>query len=129
MEALSPEEFSSVIAHELGHIGGGHGRFSAWIYRLRSTWARVMAELDSGHHLGTRPLQSFFHWYVPRFSAASFALARAHEYEADRAAATAAGARHAALALARDAAAAPTDGRYWEDMQRRVATDPAPPRR
>jgi Zn-dependent protease with chaperone function len=101
LHALPTDELSAVIAHELGHIGGGHGRFSAWIYRLRSSWARLMEELDSGDHTGAGLMRRFFEWYVPRFSAASFALARAHEYEADTVAARGAGARHAALALAR----------------------------
>jgi Zn-dependent protease with chaperone function len=127
MQALSPKEFSSVLAHELGHIGGKHGHFSAWIYRLRSTWVRVMEELDQGHHVGAGLLRRFFDWYVPRFAAHSFALARAHEYEADAAAAEAVGARHASFALARSAVSAAAADRYWSGLYRRSNHEPTPP--
>ena len=36
MQSLSPEEFQAVMAHEFGHLSGAHGRFGAWIYRLRT---------------------------------------------------------------------------------------------
>jgi Zn-dependent protease with chaperone function len=127
MKALSPEEFSSVLAHELGHIGGKHGRFGAWIYRLRSSWVRVMEELDRGHHVGAGLLRRIFDWYVPRFAAHSFALARAHEYEADAAAAEAVGARHASFALARSAVDAAAADRYWSGLYRRSNHEPTPP--
>lgn len=127
MQAMSPAEFASVIAHELGHIGGRHGRFSAWIYRLRSSWARVMGELDRGGHVGAGVLRRFFHWYVPRFTAHSFALARAHEYEADRAAADATDPRSACFALVRGQVAGATAGRHWSELNRRAAREPVPP--
>jgi Zn-dependent protease with chaperone function len=128
MQALSREEFTAVLAHELGHIGGQHGRFSAWIYRLYSSWERVMEELDSGQHVGAGLMRAFFHWYVPRFAAHSSALRRAHEYEADRAAAEAVGARHASFALARvEASGAAVEG-YWSDLYLRVGDEPTAPR-
>jgi Zn-dependent protease with chaperone function len=128
MQAMSPEEFSAVIAHELGHIGGKHGSFSAWIYRLRSSWERLMDELDRGGHVGSGLLRSFFHWYLPRFTAHSFALVRAHEYEADRASADAAGARNACFALARgEVSGAVVDG-HWSELRRRAGQVPIPPR-
>jgi Zn-dependent protease with chaperone function len=127
MQAMAPEEFESVLAHELGHIGGRHGRFSAWIYRLRTSWARMMDELDQGGHVGSGLFRRYFHWYVPRFAAHSFALARAHEYEADRAAADAAGARHACFALARGEVSGAALGRYWSGVYGRSSHDPTPP--
>ncbi len=36
--ALSVEELKAVLAHEMGHLSGSHGKFSAWIYRQRVTW-------------------------------------------------------------------------------------------
>ena len=38
---LSPAEARSVIAHELGHLSGGHSAFAARIYRSRIAWGRV----------------------------------------------------------------------------------------
>jgi hypothetical protein len=39
--ALSPDNFRAVLAHELGHLSGNHGRFPGWIYRVRETWVQV----------------------------------------------------------------------------------------
>lgn len=43
MQALSPEQFRAVVAHEMGHLSSKHGSYSAWIYRLRESWARFLA--------------------------------------------------------------------------------------
>lgn len=99
LKALTPGQFEAVLAHELGHLAGGHGRLGHWIYRLRLMWARLEAALQAERHWGTFAVKPFFEWYVPRFSAWSFPLARADEYEADAAAARLATARTAATAL------------------------------
>ena len=101
LQALDPDEFRAVVAHELGHVSRRHGRFSAWVYRIRETWGRILTSLEQNGHWGAGVFRRFFRWYVPYFSAFSFVLAREHEYEADRAAAEAAGAETAATALAR----------------------------
>lgn len=81
--ALSPDQAKAVLAHELGHLSGNHSQFSAWIYRVRQSWYRVMEAFDQSGHWGSRWLARFFDWYAPHFNAFSFALARANEYEAD----------------------------------------------
>jgi Zn-dependent protease with chaperone function len=128
MQALSPAEFVSVVAHELGHISRSHGRFSAWVYRLRSSWARVVEELDGHRPGGTGLARRFFGWYMPRFSASTVALVRAHEYEADQVAAHTAGARPAALGLLRASLSGSAERRYWEALYGRVIDEPNPPR-
>jgi len=35
MKSLTVEQFQAVLAHELGHLSGGHARAGNWIYRLR----------------------------------------------------------------------------------------------
>lgn len=42
MHALSPAQFEAVLAHEIGHLSAAHGRFGAWIYRIRKTWYRLV---------------------------------------------------------------------------------------
>ena len=81
--AVSAAEFRAVLAHELGHLAGAHGRFSSWIYRIRKTWDQLMSVLESRRHWGTWFFNRFFKWYVSFFGAYSFVLARRHEYEAD----------------------------------------------
>ena len=92
MQALSPEELESVLAHELGHISRRHGRFTSWIYRLHVSWGRFAHELEETGVAGAGLARRFLAWYVPRLQACSVALMREHEHEADRAAADAVGA-------------------------------------
>jgi Zn-dependent protease with chaperone function len=127
MQALSPDELESVIAHELGHISRRHGRFACWIYRLRSSWGRFAYELDERGVAGAGLARRFLAWYVPRLQACSVALMREHEHEADRAAAEAVGAQHAARALVRATALAPTVSRYWDGVYSRVLDESTPP--
>jgi Zn-dependent protease with chaperone function len=87
MQALTPEQFRAVIAHEFGHLSGNHGRFAGWIYRIRQTWNQLLQNLQQSRRWGSAIFIEFSQWYAPLFNAYSFVLARAHEYEADRAAA------------------------------------------
>jgi hypothetical protein len=87
LAALSVEEFASVLAHEMGHLGGQHGKFSAWIYRQRTTWRALRQKFESPANLFDQALAAFYRWYAPYFHAYSFVLARNQEYAADRAAA------------------------------------------
>lgn len=99
MHALAPDQLRAVIAHELGHLAGAHGKLGGRVYRVRETWARLEQRLPSG--LASWGLRRFFGWYGPWFNALSFALARQQEYDADRAAARVTATRIAADALTR----------------------------
>jgi Zn-dependent protease with chaperone function len=126
MKSLTPAQFEAVLAHELGHLAGGHGRLSNWLYRLRLSWGRLLAALE-GRKAGSWLFLPFFHWYAPYFSAYSFPLARANEYEAD--------ATSVRLASSRDAAAALTSvnvigtylgERFWPEILKRSNDVPRP---
>lgn len=82
--ALDRPRFLAVLAHEYGHLRGNHGRFAAWIYRTRLSWARLKHNLRNDQGPAAAATQAFLRWYFPRFSAKTFALARQDEYEADR---------------------------------------------
>lgn len=122
MQALDVEEFRSVVAHEFGHLSGQHGKFGAWIYRLRAGWARLAYALDASDHWGRFLFVPFFKWYAPTFSAYSFVQARRQEYEADRMAAAAAGADVAGAALVRvELQAQFLQAEYWKNIFREAA--------
>jgi Zn-dependent protease with chaperone function len=46
LRALSPVEFRSVLAHEVGHLSGKHGRFWGWFYSLRQSWVEIMTRVE-----------------------------------------------------------------------------------
>ncbi|HEV2851276.1 MAG TPA: M48 family metalloprotease [Thermoanaerobaculia bacterium] len=127
MQAFSPAGFRAVLAHELGHLSGAHGRFGAWIYRVRRTWEQVLEQLEQHAHRGAVVFKRFFQWYAPYFSACSFVLARAHEYEADRLAAQAEGKRTAAQTLVDVAMAGDFLARdFWPSVFQRAISQPRP---
>lgn len=101
MQALDLQEFRAVLGHEFGHLSGAHGKFGAWIYRLRAGWRRLTQALEQDNHWGKVLFVPFFKWYAPAFSALSFVQARRQEYEADRVAAAVSGERVAGEALVR----------------------------
>jgi Zn-dependent protease with chaperone function len=128
LQSLSPEQFRAVIAHELGHLRGGDARFSNYIYRVNLTWQQVAAQLKDSGITGII-MGAFFQWYAPRFAAWSFVLNRQNEYDADRTAAQACGARVIADALC----SLPIQGdvaenKYWEGVKKQMQSVPEAPR-
>ena len=99
LTALDPVEFKTVLAHEVGHLGGERNRFAAWIYRQRPTWRALLHKLEQPASAFEKILARFYGWSVPYFDAYTFVLARNHEYQADRAAARATNLRLFARAL------------------------------
>lgn len=101
LEALPPQEALAVVAHEYGHLAGSHGRFGAWIYRLRITWGTVQAFAEQVQGWLGRLVAPLVRWYAPYFNAYSFVLARDDEYRADAASAELVGRQPAVNALKR----------------------------
>ena len=99
MKSLTVEQFRAVLAHELGHLSGGHARFGNRIYRMRLIWGRLETTIERSSQLGSFVIRRFLKWYVPYFNALSFPLARANEFEADAASAALTSVRAAAQAL------------------------------
>ncbi len=124
LEALPEDEVKSVIAHELGHFAGTHGRLASSVSRVRMSWIQLSERVQSG--ISAILLRRFFRWYGPWFNAYSFVLARSNEYEADRAAATATSAATAGNALVRLTLESDRMGRYWRDIYKRAHSEPAP---
>lgn len=128
LEAVAPDEALAVVAHEYGHLAGSHGRFGAFIYRLRLSWGSIQQITEQWQGWLMRPLRSLVGWYAPYFNAYSFVLARANEYEADAASAELAGAAVAASALKRINIVTPQYERFNDQTIGTVRDLPAPPR-
>lgn len=126
--ALSPEGFKSVLAHEFGHLSSSHGRFSAWVYRIRETWFKLMSALEASGQWGTGLFRWFFGWYAPAFGAYSFVQARKHEFAADRMAALVTGGRTTAeTLLATVVREAHLETNFWQPLQQQASMQAAPP--
>lgn len=126
LQALSPEQFKAVLAHEFGHLSGNHSRFSAWIYRVRRTWGTILEQLSGEGQSWL--FTSFFNWYVPFFSAYSFVLARANEYEADRCARELTSAETTAAALVTvDLRTQLLDRTFWRPLYQQANYQNQPP--
>jgi Zn-dependent protease with chaperone function len=127
LKSLTVQQFRAVLAHEFGHLSAGDGRVGNWIYRLRMSWGRLMGVLEYQKSWGTFMFRRFFNWYVPYFSAYSFPLARANEYQADGFAVKMTSPRTAAEALTSvSVVGAYLHERYWPDVHKRADDTPQP---
>ncbi len=126
--ALSAEEFRAVLAHEVGHLSRAHGRFGAWIYRVRVMWLRLSEQMQARRTWGAWLFEWFLSRWSPYFNAYSFVLARSQEYEADRFAVQVGGADALGRALTRlELAGAWIEPRFWTGVRRRLADTAEPP--
>jgi Zn-dependent protease with chaperone function len=127
LEALSPEEAMAVVAHEYGHLAGSHGRFSAFVYRLRHTWATIQDYAEHVQGWLAKLIVPTVRWYAPYFNAYTFVMARHDEYRADAASAELVGATIAVRALKRVGLVTQAHRRFLQHTFDRVAHESAPP--
>ncbi|HEY0073420.1 MAG TPA: M48 family metalloprotease [Abditibacteriaceae bacterium] len=126
LQAIAPDEFKAILAHEFGHLSGNHGRFSGWIYRIRASWYQLMESLRDNH--GAALFGWFFNWYAPYFGACSFVLARADEYVADGCAVEIAGSRASADALLRTTITGTyLQEKFWPSVLKQADVQAVPP--
>ncbi len=128
MQGTTPEQFRSVLAHEIGHLSENHGRFGVWIWRVDATWGRLREELAQRQHKGAFLINWFANWYAPYFHAYSFVLMRKDEREADEYTEELVGAETSAREFASGAVRARfLDKEFWRDVFDRVNEEPEPP--
>jgi Zn-dependent protease with chaperone function/predicted DNA-binding protein len=128
LHALNPAEFRSVLAHEMGHLSGKHGRFSGWIYRLRQSWIEVLTRVEQERHYMSFLFEPFIKWYAPYLNAYSFVLARAQERQADEYSVELAGKKVAAVSLVRlTAKERALRENFWPNFFRQAKEQPRTP--
>jgi len=128
LDSMSPDEAMAVVAHEYGHLAGSHSRFGAFIYRLRLSWGTIQHHAEQWQGFIGRGLQRLIGWYAPYFNAYTFVLARANEYQADRASVDLVGAQAAADALKRVNLAGPRYDSFLNQTLEHIRDQPQPPR-
>jgi Zn-dependent protease with chaperone function len=128
--AVSAEEIKAIIAHEYGHLAGGHGKLSRWIYRQRITFdvlyehARERREDNMVNGL----IAGMLDWLAPYYNAYTFVQSRQNEYEADAMSREIAGAEAAASALVRISLLSNwLHGSFWPKLYAQVTQHETPP--
>jgi Zn-dependent protease with chaperone function len=128
MNVLTEEQFKSVLAHEFGHLAMSHARIANRIYCQRLRWSNLMEAVEANSGLGTVLFSPFLNWFAPYFNAFTFPLARANEYEADRASIRLASSRAAADSLTIiHIVARFLDERFWPRIFQLADSQPTPP--
>lgn len=127
LESATPDEAMAVVAHEYGHLAGAHGRFGAFIYRLRLSWGTIQAIAEHWSGWSGRLLRKPVDWYAPYFNAYTFVLARANEYQADAAAAELVGPAAAASALKRVNISGGSYDRFLTELFKTTRSENSPP--
>lgn len=73
-----------IIAHELGHFAGEHGKKSGFIYRSAILFGNLYSRLEQSENMALLIIRPIFNWYYPRLEQLSLPVSRLNEYEADR---------------------------------------------
>jgi Zn-dependent protease with chaperone function len=127
MGSMPLDEFRAVLAHEFGHVSRAHGRFGAWIARVRWTWLRLMSEMEHKNHWAQSLFSRFFQWYAPYFEAYTAVLSRTEEYEADRMAQGVSGGAAGPSFCRMEITARYLHRSFWPDVYAGTLTELRPP--
>ncbi|MFP8780746.1 M48 family metalloprotease [Hydrogenophaga sp. RWCD_12] len=92
LRLLNKAEARAVIAHELGHFSGRHGRLGHWIYLVRAKWMAYLYLADAEDSTIASLRQVLADHFLPGFLTRSAAWSRRCEFEADAVAASVPGA-------------------------------------
>lgn len=126
---MSPREMGAVVAHEYGHLTGGHGKLGAWIYRQRRTFGALHRHVDERREDDALNgfLAELLDRFGPYYNAYTFVLSRQQEYEADAVAAKYTGAEHIASGLIRSQLLGTWLAReFWPKLYEQSASRPTP---
>lgn len=128
--ALPAGEFKAVIAHEYGHLAGGHNKFTRWIGRQRITFGLLHDHVKQRRedNAVNRVLAGMLDWFAPYFNAYTFVLKRQHEYEADALSSAIAGAQSISSALIRtNLLAGWLRDKFWKKIYEQAVQHAVPP--
>ncbi|MBX3355865.1 MAG: M48 family metallopeptidase [Phycisphaeraceae bacterium] len=127
MQALTVEQFRSVMAHELGHLSPRHHRLAHWMRRQRMRWSQMAAAFEHDPSRGHWMVTPFLRRYAPWFAAHVFPLERLAEYHADSISALLVSPRAAAEALTVTAVVDRyADEIFWPEIGKLATNSPIP---
>jgi hypothetical protein len=84
LHALDRDGVRALVAHELAHLAGGHGRTGAWVARVTTMAAVVRDGVEVGRFQPAWLYRRFLSWWEPQMHAWAAVQGRVAEIEADR---------------------------------------------
>jgi TonB family protein len=128
LDSLTEEEFTAVLAHEMGHLSSMHGRFGCWVYQVRMSWFQIYVALEQHTQGGSWPIRRFANWFIPLFDKLTLAMRREHEFAADKLSADMLGPEVTARALVRTAICGEYQSReFWPNIRKQERFSEQPP--
>ena len=127
MQALPPAHFRSVLAHEMGHVSGNHGKSSSFIYNQRVRLVQLLIAMHQHSQIALVMLARFYDWYYPRFSSSSLVIAREHEKQADRQSAEVTNGETSGEALILTSIKGAAYEKYWTSIVDKIRQVETPP--
>jgi Zn-dependent protease with chaperone function len=127
MRILTIEEFTAVVAHELGHFRGEDTAFSQRFYPIYAGTTAAIAGLGASasgaSSIALWPAIAIFEFFLDRFALAERRHSRARELLADAASVDVTSARAAAIALVKSHAFGPLWPEAFEQAANTVVDD------
>lgn len=125
LQALTVEEFRTVLAHEFGHYWGGDTKLGPWIFKTRANIGRTLERLGNETTSGESAKKSLFRTvkeiakkpfelYGNMFLRVTSGISRRQEFVADRLAAACAGREATVSGLRKGFMAGAAFGSYWD---------------
>jgi Zn-dependent protease with chaperone function len=128
LSALDRVQFDAVLAHEFGHVARRDHPFEASVYATRLVFISLLERIHQHPNLVFRLIAPLFERFVPYYLAATLAIGRRVERDADAAAAEVAGPHLFAEALcAMGVRGAWLDEAYWPSVLALAQENPEPP--
>ncbi|MCG8600317.1 MAG: M48 family metalloprotease [Verrucomicrobiales bacterium] len=126
LASLNENQLKGVLAHELAHLSRDHSGFGTRISRIAGVWGGLLTRLQK-HRVSGAVFRLVFVWYIERLNAMMIVLLRNNEYEADKIAAKAVGARDVAQGLMRTGLRKSliVDD-HWKELSRSALIDEIP---
>lgn len=109
VQALSENELSVVVAHEIGHFAAGDTMLLRWLMQAHRAIERSLAQFETQASVLRHP----FRWYAKTFFAITARISRRSEIAADAFSAALHGSEQTALTLRRAAHLPSVFDAYW----------------
>ena len=126
LQSVTKAEAAAILAHELGHLTGRHGKMAADIHRARVTWQQILERQPSQPVYLRAPFALITGGFARKFLSLSAGVEREAVFAADAIAAEIAGLANAGSALQRLSIAEEFLAEYWWRVAQEPVTTPEP---